>query len=185
MADLFMGDDVYHNGAFMLAANFGFYAGFRPRDGPARSRPSAALRVRLRHAGRLRLLPAPRAARRRERPLLQAARRVLERRSSTTRPTTSSGRRDRSCALLNSVKPRGADRRRLVRRRGSCRAALASTARSRRQSPGDVEHAGHGPVVARRLGARRRRPARQPATSASRPRRSTARRSSSRSSSTT
>ncbi len=30
-ADYYMGDDVYHNGAFMLAANFGFYSGFQPR----------------------------------------------------------------------------------------------------------------------------------------------------------
>lgn len=35
-ADYYMGDDVYHNGAFMLAANFGFYSSFRPRlGGPA------------------------------------------------------------------------------------------------------------------------------------------------------
>ncbi len=34
MTDLFMGDDAYHGGAFMLAANFGFYTGFVPRDGP-------------------------------------------------------------------------------------------------------------------------------------------------------
>ena len=34
MTDLFMGDDAYHNGAFMLAANFGFYTGFRPRPQP-------------------------------------------------------------------------------------------------------------------------------------------------------
>lgn len=34
-ADYYMGDDVYHNGAFMLAANFDFYSGFLPRkDGP-------------------------------------------------------------------------------------------------------------------------------------------------------
>ncbi|HOG28459.1 MAG TPA: CocE/NonD family hydrolase [Vicinamibacterales bacterium] len=32
-ADYYLGDDVYHNGAFMLAANFGFYSSFRPRDG--------------------------------------------------------------------------------------------------------------------------------------------------------
>jgi uncharacterized protein len=32
-ADYYMGDDVYHNGAFMLAANFWFYSGFRPRGG--------------------------------------------------------------------------------------------------------------------------------------------------------
>ncbi|MCI0390744.1 MAG: CocE/NonD family hydrolase [Acidobacteria bacterium] len=33
-ADYYLGDDVYHNGAFMLAANFWFYSSFRPR-GPA------------------------------------------------------------------------------------------------------------------------------------------------------
>jgi putative CocE/NonD family hydrolase len=32
-ADYYMGDDVYHNGAFMLAANFGFYSSFVPRVG--------------------------------------------------------------------------------------------------------------------------------------------------------
>ena len=30
-ADYYLGDDVYHNGAFMLAANFGFYSAFIPR----------------------------------------------------------------------------------------------------------------------------------------------------------
>jgi putative CocE/NonD family hydrolase len=34
MTDLFMGDDAYHGGAFMLAANFGFYTFFRPQTGP-------------------------------------------------------------------------------------------------------------------------------------------------------
>jgi uncharacterized protein len=35
-ADYYLGDDVYHNGAFMLGANFGFYGSFRPRvGGPA------------------------------------------------------------------------------------------------------------------------------------------------------
>ncbi|HEY3743188.1 MAG TPA: CocE/NonD family hydrolase [Bryobacteraceae bacterium] len=33
VTDYYMGDDDYHNGAFMLAANFGFYMGFRPREG--------------------------------------------------------------------------------------------------------------------------------------------------------
>jgi putative CocE/NonD family hydrolase len=34
-ADYYINDDVYHNGAFMLAANFGFYSSFRPRkNGP-------------------------------------------------------------------------------------------------------------------------------------------------------
>ncbi|MGB0033994.1 MAG: CocE/NonD family hydrolase [Candidatus Acidiferrales bacterium] len=34
MTDLFMGDDAYHGGAFMLAANFGFYSRFMPQTGP-------------------------------------------------------------------------------------------------------------------------------------------------------
>ena len=34
IADLFMGDDSYHGGAFMLAANFGFYTGFKPQQTP-------------------------------------------------------------------------------------------------------------------------------------------------------
>jgi putative CocE/NonD family hydrolase len=34
MTDLFKGDDAYHGGAFMLAANFGFYSSFRPQENP-------------------------------------------------------------------------------------------------------------------------------------------------------
>ena len=34
MTNLFMGDDAYHGGAFMLAANFGFYSSFKPQDNP-------------------------------------------------------------------------------------------------------------------------------------------------------
>jgi uncharacterized protein len=34
MTDLFMGDDAYHGGAFMLAANFSFYTFFRPQNVP-------------------------------------------------------------------------------------------------------------------------------------------------------
>jgi putative CocE/NonD family hydrolase len=33
VTDYYMGDDVYHNGAFMLAHRFAFYMGFRPREG--------------------------------------------------------------------------------------------------------------------------------------------------------
>ncbi len=42
-ADYYMGDDVYHNGAFMLAANFGFYSNFRPR-GPEPTLPKPTTR---------------------------------------------------------------------------------------------------------------------------------------------
>jgi hypothetical protein len=34
MVDLFMGDDAYHGGAFMLAANFDFYSSFVPQKNP-------------------------------------------------------------------------------------------------------------------------------------------------------
>jgi uncharacterized protein len=34
MIDLFKGDDSYHGGAFMLAANFGFYVYFKPQPEP-------------------------------------------------------------------------------------------------------------------------------------------------------
>ncbi|HEY6392250.1 MAG TPA: CocE/NonD family hydrolase [Bryobacteraceae bacterium] len=44
MGDVGNGDDSYHNGAFYLAANFGFYSSFKPRPGdparpPAQSTP--------------------------------------------------------------------------------------------------------------------------------------------------
>ena len=34
MTNLFMGDDAYHGGAFMLSANFGFYTFFKPQENP-------------------------------------------------------------------------------------------------------------------------------------------------------
>ena len=61
-ADYYLGDDVYHNGAFMLAANFWFYSGFRPR-GDAPQPTTAAHPFRSGHARRLRVLPESRPAR--------------------------------------------------------------------------------------------------------------------------
>ncbi len=34
VTDLYMNDDSYHNGAFMLAANYGFYTNFKQQDNP-------------------------------------------------------------------------------------------------------------------------------------------------------
>ncbi len=34
IADLYMNDDSYHNGAFMLAANYGFYTSFKHQENP-------------------------------------------------------------------------------------------------------------------------------------------------------
>jgi putative CocE/NonD family hydrolase len=42
MTDLFLGDDGYHGGAFMLSANFGFYAPFfHPQNGPQTPKETA------------------------------------------------------------------------------------------------------------------------------------------------
>jgi len=42
MTNLFLGDDSYHGGAFMLAAGFGFYApGFHPQQNPVLPKPEA------------------------------------------------------------------------------------------------------------------------------------------------
>ncbi len=43
--DNFMGEDVYHNGAYMLAANFGFYTSFKPFPEP--SVPKKELRFEM------------------------------------------------------------------------------------------------------------------------------------------
>ena len=43
MGDVGNGDDAYHNGAFYLAANFGFYTSFKPRQ-PEPERPPRSLR---------------------------------------------------------------------------------------------------------------------------------------------
>ena len=40
MTDLFLGDDAYHGGAFMLSANFGFYAFFHPQTEPQTPKPT-------------------------------------------------------------------------------------------------------------------------------------------------
>ena len=42
IADLYMGDDAYHNGAFFLAANFGFYTNFYPQDHPQQPKEKPA-----------------------------------------------------------------------------------------------------------------------------------------------
>ena len=40
VTDYYLGDDIYHNGAFMLAARFGMYQGFKPRgDEPVTPEP--------------------------------------------------------------------------------------------------------------------------------------------------
>ncbi len=42
VTDYYLGDDNFHNGAFMLAANFRFYLGFKPRAGEPERPPAPA-----------------------------------------------------------------------------------------------------------------------------------------------
>ncbi len=124
-------------------------------------------------------------------PLAEREREVLQGRriafwneiDASTPTTTSSGRRATSAPHLQEHQARGDDRGRLVRRRGPLRRAR-DVRGDRGAEPRRVEHPRDGPVVARRLGADRRRPLGD-VDFDRRPRRSTASRSSCRSSSTT
>ena len=151
IADWFW-DDMHHHGAFILPLAFDFFASFgQPRPEPT---TKGAERFDPRHAGRLPLLPRPRAAVERQRALparrgrlLEPARRApeLRRLLAVAQPPAPPRRRHRA----------GDDGRRLVRRRGPLRAAPHLPC-DRGQEPRDAQHAGDGPVAARRLDAHRR-----------------------------
>jgi predicted acyl esterase len=99
IADLYLGDDSYHNGAFMLAANFSFYTGFFPRrNGPDDEgrQPAVQLRTQDGYAFYLGLADCSRAAPAGSRPATPTGRTT-----SRIRPTTRSGspaRSRRTCA---------------------------------------------------------------------------------------
>ena len=152
VTDYYLGDDSFHNGAFMLAANFGFYTGFPVRPKPERPQPRVPLR--LRHAQRLRVLPADGPALVRRRALRRAGQPLLPRQSRTHRlRRVLEGAGD--LEALQGHHPGGAHRGRLVRRRGHRRAAPHLQDAEGRQ-PDDEAPPGDGPVDARQLGARRR-----------------------------
>ena len=46
MADIYMGDDAYHGGAFMLAANYGFYAFYWNQKNPTDEREESSFKFR-------------------------------------------------------------------------------------------------------------------------------------------
>ena len=59
MTDLFLGDDTYHGGAFMLSATFGFYAPFfHAQQNPVTAQARSPLRFR--HSGYLQVLSSGR-----------------------------------------------------------------------------------------------------------------------------
>ena len=86
-----------------------------------------------------------------------------------TRPTTTFWKARAHLAALQGHHAGGADRRRLVRRRGSRRAAAHATRRIEQTRARHDQPPRDGPVDARRLVARRRRHGRQRSTSAPRP----------------
>ena len=149
MTDLFMGDDAYHGGAFMLAANFGFYSQFKPQENPQLP-PKTPAPFRLGHERRLRVLSErgtaiefTKISRRQERAMGRPGqsrhlRRLLE--------SSQSGAAHEEHSL------RGADRRRMVRRRGSAGSVL-DISRDRQKQSGNLQRAGGGAVGARRMGA--------------------------------
>ena len=94
IGDTFVGDDWHHNGALFLSHTF-FYMPLKGklRAGPYKRRRR---RARLRHARRLRLLPAARPAVERRCPVLQGRSSVLERDRAATARTTTSGSRSAS-----------------------------------------------------------------------------------------
>ena len=181
-ADCYMGDDLHHNGAFMLGANFGFYSGFVAR-GATPEPPKPALRFDPARPTCTTSSCTRRSAGADECRALRRQGGVLE---GDHRPHRLRRVLEEAVALEvhGRHEMRGADRRRLVRRRGPDGPA-AHLPRGRGEEPRHGQHAGDGAVVARRLGARRRADARQPRTSRSRPASSSASTSSSRSSWTT
>ena len=159
-ADYYMGDDVYHNGAFMLGANFGFYSGFVTRGAARQSRRNPRFasipdtrRVRVLPAI-CRVSPAPNAE--------MFGGKAAYWQEIVDHTTYDEFWKKRSlwrfmdnvkCAVLNvggwfdAEDPVG---------------PLRVYRAVEKKNPSIDEHAGDGPVVARRLGARPRRPPRQP-----------------------
>ena len=157
-ADYYMGDDVYHNGAFMLGANFGFYSGFVPR-GETPEPPRPALRFDPRTPDMYEfLLRIP--------PLARVNAELFGGKATywqeiVDHPNYDEFWKKRSvwrfmdgvkCAVLNvggwfdAEDPVGP----LLTYRGV-----------EQKNPATVNHAGHGAVVAWRMGTRPRQPARQ------------------------
>ena len=144
---------------------------------------NARPRLRLRHAGRLPLLPRRRAGRQHQREVLQLQRADVERVHGAPQLRRVLGAAE-SAEAREEHHARGAERRRLVRRRGLLRSAR-DLPRGRAHDADEQEPDRDRPVAARRLGVDAgRRAGRHPLRVADRPS-TTATRSSCRSSSIT
>ena len=167
VTDWFVGDDFHHNGALFLPHAFNFIASFgQPRPEPT---TKVADRVRPRHARRLRA-SSSRWARSRTPDTKYFKGEVAfwnEVMAHGTYDDVLEG--PQPAAAPEEHQAGGADRRRLVRRREPVRRARDLPV-GREAEPGRRQHARHGPVGPRRLGARRRRPARATCASTPRPR---------------
>ena len=93
MINLFgQGDDAYHGGAFMLAANFSFYSVVPPAGQP-HARTAQVDAVRVRHGRRLRMASQTGNPRRAEQVFPTRNQRAVGRPGAATIPTTTTGRR--------------------------------------------------------------------------------------------
>ena len=158
-ADYYMGDDVYHNGALMLAANFGFYSSFRPR-GPIPTAPKPSLPFDYGTAdGYEFYLSLP--------PLAEVNARLFEGKAGYFQEIVDHPNYDQFWQARSIWKyceqhrTRGAQRRRLVRR-GRPDGAVVHVSQHPEEQREDRQQPGDGAVVARRLVARGRQPAGKP-----------------------
>ena len=91
MTDLFMGDDAYHSGAFMLAANFGFYTFFKPH-GRADARRSHQCPSIWARPTAMSFISTPARPRNLDKQYLKGGESALQRPDRTTPLTTTTGR---------------------------------------------------------------------------------------------
>ncbi len=159
MGDVGNGDDAFHNGAFYLAANFGFYRMFWPREGgPAVPVWSSRFDLGTPDAYAFYLRMGP---------LQTSNEKYFKGKNpywdvNLDHPNYDEFWQSRALAPIHEGHQAGRPlRRRLVRRRGPRRPAQTL------QGPGEERprragHACHGALAARRLGGHGRRPARKP-----------------------
>ena len=158
MINLFDGDDSYHGGTFMLAANHSFYAPFfKPQKNPLKEEPKNNFTFNIKDM--LRLLPQPRHAWRTPTPPKAGTNPLCIMTRSSTTPTIPTGF-GAQYGAPHAWREGGCDaRRRLVRRRRPRRAG-EGLPRHRQAKPGcRRRHAGRRAVGAWRLVAGYRRSA--------------------------